>query len=103
DMAEVPLDRARAEEEQRPDLGIRAPVPREGGDLRLLGRELPARVVGSLARRRSGREQLARRASGESFCSDPDEEVMRLTARLAGVGAPGCAPEPLAVHQLRAR
>src|SRR3954454_19045406 len=38
DMAQVPLDRAGADEELRADLGIRAPIAREAGDVRLLRR-----------------------------------------------------------------
>src|SRR5918992_5706918 len=47
DLAQVVLHRARADEELCADLRVRETVLREPGDLRLLGREHAARVVGA--------------------------------------------------------
>src|SRR5262245_22784944 len=41
-VLQVPLDGARADVQLRPDLGVRAPVARQTGDLRLLRGELVA-------------------------------------------------------------
>jgi hypothetical protein len=41
-VAQMPLDRAGAEEQLRPDLGVGQAVPGEPGDLLLLGRDLVA-------------------------------------------------------------
>src|SRR4051794_19293583 len=58
-LAQVPLDRPRADEQLGADLRVGAPVPGQAGDLLLLGRKLVARVVAAPAHLLAGREQLA--------------------------------------------
>src|SRR5436190_18735570 len=64
-LVQVPLDRARAEEELRADLLICLPVRGEPRDLLLLRRELAACLVTPFADLFAGREQLAAAALGE--------------------------------------
>ena len=70
DLAQVVLDGARADEQLRADLGVRAAVAGEPGDLRLLRRERVARLGGALARRLAGGQQLAAGALGERLGAD---------------------------------
>src|SRR4051794_15584961 len=67
DVAQMPLDGARADEQLRADLGIRAPIARQAGDLRLLRGELVARLHRALADGLTRGEQLAAGALGERF------------------------------------
>src|SRR5262249_33825786 len=58
DVAQVPLDGAGAEEQLRPDLGIRVSVARKLGDLSFLGSQVAESVCRTFAYLLSGREQL---------------------------------------------
>ena len=72
DVAQVPLDGARAEEQARADLGVREPVAGELGDLALLGGQLVARLGAAPARRaRPSRPARRRRARRTPPCPSP--------------------------------
>jgi hypothetical protein len=60
-LPEVPLDRARAEEELRADLRVRVPVGRQAGDLRFLRSQFISRL--DRARRRRPPERLQSRGT----------------------------------------
>jgi DNA-binding CsgD family transcriptional regulator len=64
-LAQVPLDRARAEEQLAADLRIRKPLTGQPGDLRLLRGELAGRLDRPLPHGLAGGEQLAPGALGE--------------------------------------
>ena len=59
DLAQVVLDRARADEQLRADLRVGEPVASEPGDLSLLGGELIAGLICAFARGLAGGGQLA--------------------------------------------
>src|SRR5262249_24079374 len=103
DLAEVVLDRARADEQLRADLGVRESVASQQRDLQFLGGQGVARVRGPAARGLTGRGQLAARPLRERFGPDAAEALVRGAQNLARVGATVLAPEPLAVHELTAR
>src|SRR5215475_9510267 len=69
-VAQVPLDRARADEELRADLRIRQAVAGEPGDLLLLRRELLVRAGDALARLLARSQQLAVGSLGERLHPD---------------------------------
>src|SRR5262245_10561401 len=99
DVAQVPLDRARADEQLRADLGVRAPVTRQTGDLRLLGGQVVAGLHGALAHRLAGGQQLAAGALGEALGPHRREHLVRRAQLLARVHPPLLAAQPLAVEQ----
>src|SRR5580693_5274399 len=78
-VAQVPLDRARTDEQLRADLRVRQAVAGQPGDLLLLRRELVARVGASLADLLARREQLAAGALGERLHPDRGEQVVGRT------------------------
>src|SRR5262249_2185049 len=92
DLLEVPLDGARADEELGTDLRVRAAGDREPRDVLLLRREVVARVVGALADRLAGREQLVTRPLGEAVRAHRDELLVRGAQLLARVRAAARAP-----------
>src|SRR3954452_24931223 len=100
--AQVPLDRARADEELRADLGIRAALGGEACDLRLLRGEPVARVGRALAHRLAGRHALTSRAFSESVHADIRPHPLRDPEMLTSFGAPALASQPLAVDQVGA-
>src|SRR3954453_3946803 len=103
DPAQVPLDRARADEELCADLGIRAALGGEACDLRLLGGEPVARVGRALAPRLAGPPPLAGRAFGESVhAGDIRPHPVRDPEMLTSFGAPALASQPLAVDEVGA-
>ena len=61
-----------------------------------------ARVVGALAHRLSGREQLVPRALGEPFGAHRIEQAVRGAQLLARVRATALAAQPFRVEQVRA-
>ena len=101
-LAQVPLDRARAEEQLGADLRVREPVGRQPRDLRLLRRQLVERLDGALAHRLAGGQQLAAGALGERLHAHLGEHLVRGAQLLAGVDAAVLAAQPLAVEQVRA-
>src|SRR5580693_9715046 len=74
-VAQVPLHRARADEQLRADLRVRQAVAGEPGDLLLLRRELLARIGAAFAYLLTRRDQLAAGALGERLHSDRGEQV----------------------------
>src|SRR5690349_9816300 len=66
-LAQVPLDRARANEQLGADLRVRMPVTSEPGDLRLLRGKLADHIDRALAHGPAGRQQLAAGTLGEPF------------------------------------
>src|SRR3954453_18158327 len=87
DLAQVVLDRSRADEQLGADLRVRLPVARHAGDLRLLRRQHVARVRVTPARGLAGGLQLAAGALGERLSSAAAEAVVRGAQELAGVDA----------------
>src|SRR5512132_2203701 len=102
DLVQVPLDRARAEEQLGADLRVGEPVAGEPGDLLLLRRERLARVERAAAHLPAGRGQLARGADGERLHPDLGEEVLGRPQPLARLAQTALAAQPLAVEQVRA-
>src|SRR5437868_9184013 len=74
-LVQVPLDRARAEEELRADLLICLRVRGEPRDLLLLCGELAACLVTPFTHLLAGREQLAAGALGERVGAEADEQL----------------------------
>src|SRR4029077_5473846 len=75
-VAQVPFDRARADEQLRADLRVRKALAGEPGDLLLLRRQLPARPGAALPRLLARRQQLAAGALGERLHADRVEQVV---------------------------
>src|SRR4051794_31445993 len=101
--AQVPLDRARADEELCADLGIRAALGGEACDLRLLRGKPVTRVGRALAHRLAGRHQLTSRAFSESVhAGDLGPHPVSDPEMLTSFGASTLAPQPLAVHEVGA-
>src|ERR1700677_1933174 len=98
-LVQVPLDRARADEQLGADLGIRTPVTSKPGDLRLLGRELVACLDGLLADRLAGGRQLAAGALSESLGPHRGEHLVSRAKLLARVYTTVSTPQPFAVEQ----
>src|SRR5688572_16027094 len=95
--AQVPLDRARADEELCADLDVRAALGGEPCDLRLLRGEVVARVGAALAHRLAGRHPLTAGAFGESVHADLCIHAVRNPELLARVASPAFSSQPLAV------
>ena len=100
-LTQMPLDRARAQEQLGADLGIGQPVPGPPGDLPLLRGELVRFVRRALADGLPGGEQLAAGTFGERLGSHPREHVVGRPQLGPGVGAPVLPPEPFPVDQVR--
>src|SRR4051812_8635756 len=101
-LAQVVLDRARADEQLGADLRVGVPLAGEIGDLRLLGREDVARLARPSAHRLAGRQQLAPGALGEGVGPEVAEHLVGGTEVLARVYPSVLAPEPFAVEQMGA-
>ena len=87
----------------RADLRVRVPVAGEPGDLRLLRRELVARLDRALAHGLRRWPASSRRArSANASAPMRREHLVRRAQLLARVDAPVLAPQPLAVEQLGA-
>src|SRR3954471_16362290 len=101
--AQVPLDRARADEQLCADLGIRAALGGEACDLRLLRGEPVTRVGRALAHRLAARHPLTSRALSESvLAGDLGPHPVRDPELLTSFGAPALASQPLPVDQVGA-
>ena len=87
-VAQVPLDRARADEQLGADLRVRQALAGEPGDLLLLRREPPARARVAFARLLACRQQLAAGAIGECLHADLVEQMVGAAQLLARVDAP---------------
>src|SRR4051794_37743070 len=101
--AQVPLDRARADEELCADLRVRAALGGEACDLGLLRGEPVTGVGRALAHRLAGRHQLTSRAFSESvYAGDLGPHFVRDPEMLTSFGASALASQPLAVDQVGA-
>src|SRR3954465_10989326 len=100
--AQVPLDRARADEHLCADLGIRPAPGGEACDLRLLRGEPVTRVGRALAHRLAGRHPLPSRAVSEPRHAELPPHLVREPEMLTSSGAPALASQPLAVDQVGA-
>src|SRR6476659_9316000 len=100
-LAQVVLDRARADEELCGDLPVGASLRCEARDLRLLWRQLVERLHGSLAGALASRLELGPRALGERNHSEVGEELVGGTQLPACILAPALTSQPLAVQQMR--
>ena len=96
-LVQVVLDRPRADEQPRADLGVGVPVAGQPCDLRLLRGEGVAGLDREPARGLAGGEQLAARALGERLGTEAAEALVGGAQELAGLGAPVLAPEPFPV------
>src|SRR5580692_1518900 len=101
-VAQVPFDRARGQEQLGADLWIGTTVPRQPGDLGLLGGQRGGDFGVALAYRLASGEQFAACALGERFHADRGEHVVGRAQLLARVDAPALAAQPLPVQQMRA-
>src|SRR6476659_1593787 len=101
-LVQVPLDRARAQEELRADLRICMPIRGEPRDLLLLRGQLSACLVAPFAPLLARREQLAAGALGECDGTEAGEGLIRDAKLLARVYPSVLAPQPLAVDQVGA-
>src|SRR5215472_16082623 len=101
-VAQVPLDRARADEQLGADLRVRQAIADELGDLPFLRRELVARVWAALTHLLARCHQLPAGALGERLHPDPGEHVVGRTQLIARVDAAALAAQPLPVEQMRA-
>src|ERR687898_3229940 len=102
-LAQMPFDRAGADEEAGPDLRVGQSVTGEAGDLLLLRRELVARLGGALANLLARGEQLMARSIREPLRAHGREHVVRAAQLVAGVDPPVLAAQPLAIQEVRAR
>jgi NADP-dependent 3-hydroxy acid dehydrogenase YdfG len=101
-LAQMPFDRARAEEELGADLGVGLPVAGARRDLRLLRGEVPVGLPGALAHGLAGGEQLAAGALREPVGPDRPQRSVCAAELLAGVDPAVLAAQPLPVEQVRA-
>ena len=97
---QVPLDRARTEEQLGTDLRVGEPVAGEPGDLLLLRREILARLERTLAQLRTGGDQLALGALGERLHPDLGEHLLGGPQPLARLAGTTVAAQPLAEDQM---
>src|SRR5262249_35780051 len=91
-LAQMPLDRARAQEQLRADLGIGLSIPGPPGDLPLLRGELVRYVRRALADALPGGDQLAAGTLGERLGSDPREHVVGRPQLGPGISVPVLLP-----------
>ena len=101
-LAQMPLHRARTEEQPRTDLRVRKPVAGQMGDLPLLRGQIIARLNRPLAHRLAGRPRLAAGALGERLHADRYELVVRGAELGPRVDPAMLASQPLAIEQVRA-
>src|SRR3954451_21529285 len=85
-LAQVILHRARADEQLGPDLGVRAPVSGEPGDLGLLWRENVAELSRGTDRRLTCGQEREPGALGEGLGTEPGEQVERDSQLRSRVG-----------------
>src|SRR4051794_3256565 len=101
-LAQVPLDRARADEQHRGDLRVGVPAGGQPPDLRLLRRELVEHLGAAPAHRLAGGQELAAGALGEAVGAHLDEHPVREAQLLAGVYAAVLAAQPLTIEKVGA-
>src|ERR1700730_2050422 len=101
-LAQVVLDRARADEQQGGDLSVRVSLGHEARDLRLLWRQLSKGIDGAFASMLAGRFQFDACALGECLHTEVGEEVVRRPQLTACIKASALTSQPLAVEQVSA-
>src|SRR6185312_9357303 len=99
DLAQVVLDRARADEEVDADLRVAVTVAGEPGDRLLLGGELVDVVDRVDPHGRGRRRELALGAGGEGLGTDRHERVEGRAQLLAGVHPATLAAQPFAIEE----
>src|SRR5258705_9371808 len=102
DVAQVPFDRPRGQEQLGADLPVGQARPGQPGDLGLLRGELVVRGDGALADGLAGGPQLAAGPVGERLHADLGGHLVRGAQLRPRVGPPALAAQPLAVDQVRA-
>ena len=100
DLAQVVLDRARADEQLRGDLAVRVSLRHEARDLRLLRRQLTQGVDGAFASVLAGRLQLDARALGERLHAEVGEEAVGRPQLPACINASALTSQPFAVEEV---
>src|SRR4051794_23589621 len=97
DLAQVPLDGARAQEEASTDLGVRQTGSHHHCDLTLLRSQLVVdrEATCSPADCLAGCQKLSTRSFGESLHTDRLEDVVRLPQRVTGILVPPAPSQPL--------
>jgi len=102
DVAKVPLDGARANEQLGGDLLVCLPVPGQPGDLGLLADEVGEGLDGALAHGFPGGRKLAAGALGEAVGADAAEHLIGRTQGVARILTPVLAAQPFAVKEVGA-
>src|SRR6266571_704682 len=102
-LVEVVLDRLGANEEPAPDVLIRVPIARHGGDLVLLPRKQVIGLDYTPPRTLAGREKLAAGALGKHPRAHAGKQLMRSSQVFARVEPPPLTAEPFAIQQSGAR
>src|ERR1035438_530578 len=101
-LAQVPLHRARTEEQLGPDLRVRLPAGSQARDLHLLRGQLVERLDRALTHCLAGGQQLAAGALGGTLPAHAREHRVSDSQLLASVDATVLAPQPFAVQEVRA-
>src|SRR3954454_10357864 len=102
DLAQVVLDRPRADEQLGADLRVGAPLAGQSRDLELLGRQGVPRVRRDPRHGVAGGDELAAGSLGERFGAHVAEALVGGAKACAGVCAPVLAPQPFPVYELAA-
>src|SRR3954454_15936020 len=102
-LPEVPFDGARAEEQLGADLGVSSALSCQPCDVRLLRRQLVARLVAALAHRLAGGQQLTACAFGEPVGAHRREHLVRRAQLRTRIAPAVLTAQPLAVEQMAAR
>ena len=100
-LAQVVLDRARADEQLGADLRVRQPVASEPRDLSLLGGECIACLVRAFARSLAGGRQLAAGALRERLHPHLTQHLVSGAELLACLHPAALAAQPFAVDEVR--
>src|SRR5690349_22043556 len=98
----MPLNGARADEQLRADLGVRAPIACKPRDMLLLWRELVACVIAALAHLFAGGQQLTPRTFRKPVRAHHDQHLVGGPQLRARVHPPVLSAQPLAVDQVAA-
>src|SRR5262249_677114 len=101
-LAQVPFDGARGQEQLRADLRVSAAVSGQPGDLLLLRRELLAGLSGASAHLLARGDQFPAGALGERLHADRGEHVVGRAQLLARVEPPALPAQPFTVEEMRA-
>jgi hypothetical protein len=102
DVAQMPLDGPRTEEQPGTYLVVREPVTGQLGDVALLRGEIVAGLDDAPAALLASRDEFAVRARGERFHAHRREQLVREVEFGARVEPATFAPQPFAVQEMRA-